>query len=75
MVKYFDAFLNLIPLSFVLGFYVSYVASRTAAASRPAMIYIVHGLHAVGLVHGLPVVGLVHGLYAVGLVIVSMLLI
>ena len=26
--KYFDAFLNLIPLSFVLGFYVSYVASR-----------------------------------------------
>ena len=25
MVKYFDAFLNLIPLSFVLGFYVSYV--------------------------------------------------
>jgi len=28
VVKYFDAFLNLIPLSFVLGFYVSYVASR-----------------------------------------------
>ena len=26
--RYFDAFLNLIPLSFVLGFYVSYVASR-----------------------------------------------
>ena len=25
VVKYFDAFLNLIPLSFVLGFYVSYV--------------------------------------------------
>ncbi len=31
VVKYFDAFLNLIPLSFVLGFYVSYVASRKAA--------------------------------------------
>jgi hypothetical protein len=30
VVKYFDAFLNLIPLSFVLGFYVSYVASRKA---------------------------------------------
>ena len=28
VVKYFDAFLSLIPLSFVLGFYVSYVASR-----------------------------------------------
>ena len=28
VVKYFDAFLNLVPLSFVLGFYVSYVASR-----------------------------------------------
>jgi len=28
VVKYFDAFINLIPLSFVLGFYVSYVASR-----------------------------------------------
>ena len=28
VVKYFDAFLNMIPLSFVLGFYVSYVASR-----------------------------------------------
>jgi len=28
VVRYFDAFLNLIPLSFVLGFYVSYVASR-----------------------------------------------
>jgi len=28
VVKYFDAFVNLIPLSFVLGFYVSYVASR-----------------------------------------------
>ena len=28
VVKYFDAFLNLVPLSFVLGFYVSYVAGR-----------------------------------------------
>jgi len=28
VVIYFDAFLNMIPLSFVLGFYVSYVASR-----------------------------------------------
>ena len=28
VVKYFDAFLTLIPLSFVLGFYVSFVASR-----------------------------------------------
>ncbi len=28
VVAYFDAFLNLIPLSFVLGFYVSYVATR-----------------------------------------------
>jgi len=28
VVKYFDAFLSLIPLSFVLGFYVSFVASR-----------------------------------------------
>jgi len=28
VVKYFDGFLNMIPLSFVLGFYVSYVASR-----------------------------------------------
>jgi len=28
VVIYFDAFLNLIPLSFVLGFYVSYVANR-----------------------------------------------
>eukprot|EP00095_Tigriopus_kingsejongensis_P008469 maker-scaffold18_size714446-snap-gene-3.23 protein:Tk08469 transcript:maker-scaffold18_size714446-snap-gene-3.23-mRNA-1 annotation:"PREDICTED: bestrophin-4-like" len=27
VVKYFDAFLNLIPLSFVLGFYVSYVVT------------------------------------------------
>jgi bestrophin-3 len=32
VVKYFDAFLNLIPLSFVLGFYVSYVASRKATS-------------------------------------------
>ena len=28
VVRYFDAFLTLIPLSFVLGFYVSFVASR-----------------------------------------------
>ena len=28
VVKYFDAFLNQVPLSFVLGFYVSYVANR-----------------------------------------------
>ena len=28
LVKYFDAFLSLIPLSFILGFYVSFVASR-----------------------------------------------
>ena len=28
VVKYFDAFLTQVPLSFVLGFYVSYVANR-----------------------------------------------
>ena len=35
VVKYFDAFLNMIPLSFVLGFYVSYVASKFSSAVLP----------------------------------------